>query len=53
MERVMGPYVQPFRLRTLPLRLSSYRLTEDRKQRPDDDGDHWWLRTGRASVTSP
>ena len=47
----MGPYVQPLRLRALPLRLSSYHLTEGRKQRPDNDDDHRWPRTDLARVT--
>jgi DNA-binding transcriptional LysR family regulator len=51
-ERMIRPYVEPLRLRTLPLpfRLASYRLTQVWAQRADDDDGHRWLRTTVASV---
>src|SRR5262249_19212221 len=51
-ERVIAPYVEPLRLRTLPLpfRLSGYRLTQVWAQRADDDEGHRWLRSNLAKL---
>jgi DNA-binding transcriptional LysR family regulator len=52
-ERMIGPYVEPLHLRTLPLpfRISGYRLTQVWAQRADDDDGHRWLRSTLASVS--